>query len=414
MAVVLTGMGPVTPVGTGNESFLDGWSTNRPGIRRLTQFDAAGYPCQIGGEIDLDMSPWLTRRQLRTLDRFSALALVAADLALEDSGCLGAVPAERVGVFLGAGVGGAESWLSAGELVANGKGAQIGPRILPNGMVNGAAANISIRYGFHGPNVSPSSACSSGLDAVVAAYHAIELGEVDVAVAGGADSGVSPVLVGGFGTLGALSTRNDTPETACRPFSADRDGFVLGEGAGVVILESESSARSRGAHVLARILGYGRSSDAYHITQPNEEGLGAARAMRFALASAGLEPSRLDHVSAHGTGTLLNDISEARAIRTVFGSSVDRLPVSSLKGQVGHAIGASGAIALIACVQAMGCDMVPGTTNLVDPDPSLGLNVVAGAPRQCDVRTAMINSNAFGGQSVSVVIGRADAPEVLG
>ena len=162
MAVVLTGMGPVTPVGTGNESFLDGWSTNRPGIRRLTQFDAAGYPCQIGGEIDLDMSPWLTRRQLRTLDRFSALALVAADLALEDSGCLGAVPAERVGVFLGVGVGGAESWLSAGELVANGKGAQIGPRILPNGMVNGAAANISIRYGFRGPNVSPSGACSSG------------------------------------------------------------------------------------------------------------------------------------------------------------------------------------------------------------------------------------------------------------
>jgi 3-oxoacyl-[acyl-carrier-protein] synthase II len=395
----------VTPIGIGEHEFFQGWVRSRRGIRTISHFDAEPYPVRIAGEIDVDPSPWLSARELKKMDRFAVLAVIAADLAIEQSGLLDAdCDRSRVGTFIGSGIGGSESWLDGASAVVEGRGPRVSPRLLPNGMANSAGALVTIRHGLTGPSVSPSSACSSGSDALVQAVQAIRSGEVLAAVAGGVDCPVTPPLVGGFSNLHALSQRNDDPEHASRPFSADRDGFVLAEGAGVLVLEEKEAALNRGATVLAELLGYGRSSDAFHITRPSEEGDGAQLAMRRALDDSGIAPPHVDLVSAHGTATIINDATETNAIAEVFGDDPQSVPVSSIKGLIGHTLGASGSIAAIAAVQSLVSGLAPGTANLTSPDPTLReLNYIGEGTRRLDPKVVLVNSNAFGGHNVSIL-----------
>lgn len=400
--IVITGLGPVTGVGIGADDFLDGWREQRPGIRHITRFDTSEYSVRIGGEIDLDPGPWLTEREVKKLDRSAVLGIIAADLALESAGLHEGLPdAEGTGVFLGCGVGGGDAWLAGGVSVAAGRGHRIGPRIAPNGMANTAAAQVSIRYGARGPSLSSGSACSSGSDALISAIQSLRAGEVDIAIAGGCDAPINPIVLGSFCSLHALSTRNDDPATACRPFDADRDGFVLAEGAAALVIETLSHAVSRGATPLAVLAGYGRSSDAHHITQPTTDGAGARRAIQRALHNAGLGPEDIDFVHAHGTGTALNDSSESAAIGAIW---PDGVPVVSMKGQLGHTLGASGPLAVIAAVQSLRTGDVPGTANFTRADDDSRLRVLEPGIHRLPVSAAAVNTNAFGGENTSLII----------
>lgn len=400
--IVITGLGPITGIGIGAHDFHAGWTTQRPGIRHITRFDTSEYSARIGGEIDVDTSSWLTDRDVKKLDRSAVLGIIAADLAIETSGLRNGLPnADRTGVFLGSGVGGGDAWLAGGLSVAAGRGHRTGPRIAPNGMANTAASQVSIRYGARGPSLSPGSACSSGSDAIVSAIHSLRAGEVDIAIAGGCDAPINPIVLGSFCSLHALSTRNDDPATACRPFSADRDGFVLAEGAGALVIETLSHATARGAEPLAVIAGYGRSSDAHHITQPTTDGAGARRAIEQALSTADLAPEDIDLVHAHGTGTALNDSSESAAIRAIWPVGV---PVVSMKGQLGHTLGASGPLAMIAAVQSLHTSDVPGTANFTGADDDISISVLEPGVHRFPVSAAAINTNAFGGENTSLVV----------
>lgn len=408
--IAVTGLGPVTPIGIGS-GFETAWRASASGIGPITRFNAAGHPVRIAGEVDLDPQSWLSTREVRAMDRVAVLAVVAGDIALHQSGLLSDTDPEQVGVFVGSGAGGADSWLAAGHAVSRGDGGRVGPRLVPNGMVNSAGAEIGIRHGLRGPVMSSASACSSGSDALVSAVQALRCGEVVAAVAGGADAPVNPIIVGGFSALHALSRRNHDPQGASRPFAADRDGFVLAEGAGVLVLEEWNHAHARGAPILAELAGYGRSSDASHITRPSEAGEGAQRAMMRALTQTGTAPSEVDHIAAHGTATALNDASETRAIQTVLGSAAASTPVSSIKGLIGHTLGAAGSLSAIAAVQSLLSGVVPGTANLHHPDPELPLDFVAEGARHVAPSTVMVNTNAFGGQNVSLLFRRTREQE---
>ncbi|WP_223148559.1 beta-ketoacyl-[acyl-carrier-protein] synthase family protein [Auritidibacter ignavus] len=408
---MVTGLAPVTPIGIGRREFEQGWLENRLGIDRVTRFDVSDFPTQIAGEIDLDPNRWVSTRESKRMDRFALLAVVASDLALEDAGLEAAKAVERMGVFIGTGCGGADNWLDGGKAVAEGRGSRIGPRVVPNGMANSAASHVSIRHGLLGPAMAPTSACSSGLESIIIGAQSIALGEIDVAIAGGAEAPVSPIPFGGFCVMRAMSRRNDTPSTASRPFSADRDGFVIAEGAALMVLEEYEHARSRDAPIYAELKGYGRSSDAFHITQPSETGLGAQRAMRSAFDAAAISPQEISHLSAHGTATQLNDISETTAIKSVFGEHAPLLAISSLKGNLGHSLGAAGPTAAIAAIQGLGSGVVPGTANLNIPDPALDLDYLPNGPEKRRPQYAMVNSNAFGGQNVSVIFARRHAED---
>ncbi|CCH73602.1 3-oxoacyl-(acyl-carrier-protein) synthase II [Nostocoides australiense Ben110] len=408
--IAITGVGPVTPIGVGSVEFQEAWVAGRSGIAQITRFDASDLAVTIAGEVDIDPTDWLSRRDLATVDRFTVLAFAAASLAIEDSGFLrSGQDTDRVGVFLATGGAGLSTWEETTETLWT-KGPQhIGPRVIPKSMANNAAAFMSMKFGLRGPSVTTVSACASGSDAIVAAAHSLGAGECDVAVVGGAEAPVTPATVSGFAQMRALSRRNDSPVQACRPFDVDRDGFVIGEGAGVMVLEREDIAAARGARVYARLIGHGRASDAYHVTAPHPEGGGAALAMRRALASANLQPTDVDYVNAHGTGTVLNDSSEAQALHQVFGAGGARVTVSSTKGHTGHLIGAAGAVEAIVCAQVFDVDLLPSTANLTHPDPAFNLDLVALHARPAHPQTVMSTSNAFGGHNVAVLLGR---PEV--
>lgn len=401
--IVVTGMAPVTPIGAGKHQFEEGWRANRLGITRVTRFDASEYPTRLAGEVDIDSSPWVSARESKQMDRFALLAVIASDLAFEDAAFGSKVPGDRTGTFVGTGCGGADNWLDGGRAVVEGRGGRIGPRVVPSGMANSASSHVSIRHGLLGPSMAPTSACSSGLEAIVLAAQSIALGEIDVAIAGGAEAPVSPIPFGGFCVMRAMSRRNDSPASASRPFSSDRDGFVIAEGAALIVLEEHDHAVSRNAHIYAELKGYGRSSDAFHITQPSQDGLGAQRAMRSALQLANIDAHDVDYLSAHGTATQLNDLSETTAIKAVFREHAYELGISSLKGNLGHSLGAAGPTAAIAAIQSLHSGFVPGTANRDSADPALDLDFLPNGPEQRRPQNVMVNSNAFGGENISVI-----------
>jgi 3-oxoacyl-[acyl-carrier-protein] synthase II len=405
---VVTGMGVVSPLGVGVDAFWSGLSEGRSGVRRITRFDPSPFASQIAGEVpEFTPTAHLQRRDVVRTDAFIHYALVAAHEALADAGLKIEGQGERVGVALGTGMGGVPWLVASWEALRQEGPASLSAYALPGSLPNMAAGWVSMRTGARGPLLAPSTACAASTQAIGDAARVIQRGEADAMLAGGTDALIHPLVVGGFCAVRALSTRNETPARASRPFDRDRDGFVLAEGAGVLVLEALETAQARGAAVLAEVLGYGLSADAQHPTASSAEG--PARAMRLALADAGLPPEAVDYVNAHGTSTAQNDVHETEAIKAVFGAHAQRIPVSSIKSMTGHLVGAAGAVEAIATVLALRHGLVPPTINLETPDPACDLDYVPNRARRHPMRVAMSNSFAFGGTNAILVLRGGEA-----
>ena len=399
--VVVTGIGVVTPIGTGADAFWDGLLSGRSGAGRIEAFDASNHPVQIACEVgDFDATEYMDARNVARADRFTHMAVAAARLAWQEAGCEEAgFDRTRVGTIIGTGIGGLSTIEHEHQSFLSGGVRRVSPFMVPKLMPNAAAAGVAMTYGLGGPSFAPVSACAAGAHSVGEAYHAIQSGSADAMLAGGSEAALTPLSLAAFARMGALSRRNDEPERASRPFDAGRDGFVFGEGAGILVLERRESAEKRGANILARVTGYGASSDAHHLTQPDPDGAGACRAMLAALAEAGAEPSDVDYINAHGTSTPFNDRIETVAIKEALGPEAKRIPVSSTKSQTGHLLGAAGAVEAAAVVMAIDRGVIPGTINQDEPDPECDLDFVGEGPRKADVRFALSNSFGFGGQN---------------
>jgi len=407
--VAVTGIGVTTCTGVGTAAMWDSLSNGRSGISPIEHFDASEYSTRFGGYIsDFDPSGVIDNKEARRMSRFQQLAMVAADEALTEAGLTQIDDedlANRAGCIIGSGIGGlATMEEQTATLLERGPG-RIGPFLVPMMIVDLAAGHISIKYGLKGINYAPVSACATGNHALGEAFEVIRRNDADVIVAGGFDAGVTPLGVAGFCAARALSTRNDDPQGASRPWSASRDGFVIAEGGAVLVLEEWDHAVARGAKIRAEVVGYGATGDAYHITAPAPDGSGAMRAMRGALAKADLSSSDIDYINAHGTSTPVGDLAETNAIKKVFGSQVPL--VSSTKSMMGHMLGGAGAAEAAACILAMENGLVPPTINLTDPDPECDLDYVANTARQADVKVSMSNSFGFGGHNATLVFKRA-------
>jgi 3-oxoacyl-[acyl-carrier-protein] synthase II len=401
-------MGPVTPVGIGVDAFWTALIEGRSGIARITAFDPAEYPTQIAGEIrDWKPEAYIDRKAARRMDRFAQFAVAGAGLALTQARLeITSDNAERVGVYVGSGIGGLATWEEQHSVLLSRGPGRVSPFFIPMMISDMASGQISIQYGAQGPNSSPVSACATGSNAIGDAFKIIARGAADAMICGGAEATISPLALAGFCSAKALSERNDEPERASRPFDADRDGFVMSEGGGIIVLEELEFAQQRGATILAEIIGYGMSGDAYHLVQPAPDGAGAARAMRAALRDAGIPETDIGYINAHGTSTEIGDEMESRAIRTVFGAHADALAVSSTKSMTGHLLGAAGGIEAIATVQVLREGILPPTINLDKRDPACDLDYVPNTARRCDVRTAMSNSFGFGGHNACLIFTR--------
>ncbi|MDQ3531105.1 MAG: beta-ketoacyl-ACP synthase II [Actinomycetota bacterium] len=398
--VVVTGLGVVTPIGTGTESFWEGLMARRSGVRVIQSFDTEGLVVRIGAEvIDFDPGDHMPARDVGRSDRYTQMAIAASDFAWADSHSEGAHDPERCGVIIGSGIGGLATIEKEHGAFMKGGPRRVSPLTVPKMMANAASGAVAMKFGVFGPNYSPVSACATAGHAIGEAYRAIKYGSADVMLAGGSEAALTPFALAAFTRMQALSKRNDEPDRASRPFDADREGFVFGEGAGVLVLESPASAERRGAEVMAELVGYGASADAYHVTQPDPKGLGAERAMRAALADAGATPEEVAYINAHGTGTPFNDRIETLAIKNAFGTEAKRIPISSTKSQTGHLLGAAGAIEAAAVVLALQKGIVPGTNNLDKPDPECDLDYVPEGPREVKPGLALSNSFGFGGQN---------------
>ncbi len=405
--VAVTGMGIVSPLGTGVSAFWEGISAGRSGVSPITHFDASAYPSRIAGYCaDFDPADVLDPKEARRMSRYQQFALVAAseamaqaDLVVDDE------LAPRFGVIVGSGIGGLHVMEEQHDILRDRGPGRVSPFLVPMMITDLAAGLISIKYGAQGINYCPVSACATGNHAIGEAGEAIRRGTADVVIAGGFDAGVTELGVAGFCALRALSTRNDDPAGASRPFDADRDGFVIAEGGAVLVLEAWELAEKRGATILGELLGYGASADAYHITSPHPEGDGAARAMRAALEQAGVAPSAVGYINAHGTSTPQGDAGETLAITSVFGA--DPPPVSSTKSMTGHALGGAGAMEAIACIMALREGTLPPTINLQTPDPACDLDYVPNVARATDASLALSNSFGFGGHNACLLFGRA-------
>jgi 3-oxoacyl-[acyl-carrier-protein] synthase II len=406
--VVVTGMGVISPLGVGIDMFWDGLVQGRSGVRRITRFDPSPYPSQIAGEVpDFDAAAHLPRRDIVRTDVFIHYALIAAQAALADSGVKIDGQNDRVGVSIGTGMGGIPLLLSSWETLQREGMGGVSAYALPGSLPNMAAGWVSMRTGARGPLFSPTTACAASSQAVGDAFRTIQRGDADVMLAGGTDSLIHPLVIAGFSSIRALSTRNDAPTLASRPFDRDRDGFVLAEGAGLLVLETLEAARARGARIYAELLGYGLSADANHPTASSSNG--PARAMRLALADAKLDPHAVEYVNAHGTSTQQNDQHETEAIKAVFGDHARRLAVSSIKSMTGHLVGAAGGVEAIATVLALHHGVLPPTINYTTPDPACDLDYVPNQARRVPIRVAMSNSFAFGGTNAILVLGRGEA-----
>lgn len=405
--VVVTGMGTVNPLGHSVSEYWQALLSGKSGIAPITLIDTTHFKVKFGGEVkNFDPSGVIDGRSARRLDRFGQFALVAADQAVRDSGLdFAKLDPFRVGVILGSGIGGiAEFEDGVGTLIAKGP-SRVSPLVIPKMIANSAAGNISIRYGLRGPNTTVSTACSSAAHAIGDAMRQIAYGFADAMVTGGTEAAVSPIGVAGFIQCKALSERNDDPARASRPFDRGRDGFVLSEGAGLLVLEEYEHAKRRGAPIYCEVLGCGNTADAYHITAPHEEGVGAAESMRQAVKEAGWNPSDVQYINAHGTSTPLGDVAETKAVKQVFGDHARRLMISSTKSMVGHLLGASGGVEAIACAMSIRHGVLHPTINLDTPDPDCDLDYVPNRPREVRVRRVLSNSFGFGGHNCSLALG---------
>ena len=411
MGVAITGMGLVTPIGTGIEQVWEGLSTGRSGIGPITHFDASDYPTRIAGEVhDFDHERYMDRKTARHVARYGQLALAAARMAVDDSGLKPeSMDPDEVGVVVSSAAGGMDEIERADHMLIERGVSRISPFMAPMMITDMAAGLIAIELHAGGPNYAVVSACASSAHALGDAAEVIRRGDAVAMIAGGAEASLTPLLMGAFCQMSAMSRRNQDPQAASRPFDSQRDGFVMSEGAVVMVLEEMEHARRRGAHIWGEILGSGSSADMYHFTAPDPEGRGAARAMRVALRKAGLAPERVGYINAHGTSTSLGDIAETLAIKEVMGEHAATVAVSSTKSMTGHLLGAAGAMEAAACVLAMDRSLLPPTINLEHPDPRCDLDYVPNRARPAEVQVALSNSFGFGGHNSCLVIGRGPA-----
>ena len=405
--VVVTGMGAVTPLGLDVQSLWDGVKEARSGIGPITRFDASGFDTKIAAEVSgFDPLTIMDRKEARRTDRVIQFAMAATDEALRNAELkIAEADGERVGVLIGSGIGGIESLSDNFDAMrARGPG-RVSPFVIPMMIADMSSGMVSIRFGAKGPNYAPVSACATAGNAIGEALAIIRRGDADVMIAGGTEAAIVPIGIAGFNAAKALSTHNDTPATASRPFDKTRNGFVMGEGAGILILERLEHALERGAPILAEVLSYAATADAYHITMPDEIGSGAARAMQLALKQAGLQPGEIDYLNAHGTSTQANDRLETLAIKKVFGEAAQRMPVSSSKSQFGHLLGAAGAVEAVISILSIREGLLPATINYATPDPECDLDYVPNTPRRASDKRVMSNSFGFGGHNVSLIFG---------
>ena len=411
--VVVTGMGLVSPVGNDIDTFWSSLCTGKSGIDRVTAFDTSDFDCKIGGEVkDVDFSQCFDPKEIKRTDRAILLAGVAADKAIKNSKLdLTSIDLERCGTIIGSGIGGLSTLeCEHTKLIQRGP-SRVSPFLIPHMIPDMAAGRASINSGFRGPNYSVVSACASGAHSLGDAFMIIKSGLADVVMAGGTEAVITPLSYAGFCSMKALSTRNDTPQKASSPFDIKRDGFVMGEGAGIIILETLEHALARNAHIYAELLGYGASGDAHHISAPAPEGSGAQIAMKMALRTAGITVADVDYINAHGTSTPLNDKFESHAIQKVFGEYASKVQISSTKSTTGHLLGASGAIEFIASSLAIRDGIIPPTINYEDPDPECCLNYTPNVSVKKAVRYAMSNSFGFGGHNACLVLGKYESPK---
>ncbi len=406
--VVVTGLGAVTPLGLSAESTWRAMLEGRSGVRRVTRFDPTPYPAQIGAEVkDFDPTAFIEKKEARRMDRFTQFAVAATRMAMEDAGLdTRDLDPRRVGVIMGTGIGGMETLAEQFHTLLDRGPDRVSPFFIPMMIANMAAGHTAILFNARGPNHTVVTACAASANAIGEAFRTLREGTAEVMITGGSEAAFVPLAYAGFCAMRAFSTRNDEPERASRPFDARRDGFVMGEGAGIMILETLDHARARGARIYAEVLGYGSSADAHHVVQPPADGAGGAESMRRALADAGLDPSAVDYINAHGTSTPLGDVAETVAVKDVFGEHARRLAISSTKSMTGHLLGAAGALELIACVLAIRDGILPPTINYEVPDPECDLDYVPNRARPAPVRVALSNSFGFGGQNASVIVGR--------
>lgn len=407
--VVVTGLGALTPLGKSVADYWQGLSDGVNGCDFIKQFDAAKFKTRFACEVkDFDPTSYLDRKEARKIDRFTQFALIASDEAVKDAGInRDNVNVDRVGVIFASGIGGLITFQEEVVNFASGDGTpRFNPFFIPKMILDIAAGQISMRHGFRGPNYAVVSACASSTNAIIDAFDTIRLGKADVIISGGSEAVISAAGVGGFNAMKALSERNDDPQSASRPFDKDRDGFVMGEGAGVIILESLDHALARGAKIYCEIAGGGATADAHHITAPHPEGLGAQNVMKVALADAGLKPEDIDYINVHGTSTPLGDIAETKAILNVFGAHAYELNISSTKSMTGHCLGAAGALEALACILAVSRDIIPPTINHFTDDPELDskLNFTFNKAQQRTVNAALSNTFGFGGHNASVIV----------
>ena len=403
--LVITGMGAVTPVGIGVDEYWRALIEGRCGVGPITRFDASALPVQIAAELkDFEPTDFMPKSLARTMDPFMQFAFAAAEQALADSGLAIESESDRVGIVMGTAMDGVTT--VAQTQAAFDEGHRVGPRFVPMTIGNIAAAQIAIAHGIHGPSLTLNTACSAGGDAIMTAAMLLLSGEADAVLAAGGESILCPIVVSGLSQAKALSRRNDDPEHACRPFDLDRDGFVIGEGGGALVIETEAHALARGAKIHAVLAGWANTSDAHHVTAPCPDGAGAAACMQRALRRAGMQPSDIGYINAHGTSTPLGDKAETMAVKAVFGGRESAPPVSSTKSATGHLMGAGGLTEAIACIKAIQDGILPPTLHLDTPDPDCDLDYVPNAARKADISAAMSNSLGFGGQNSSIILSR--------
>jgi len=408
--VVVTGLGAVSPLGTGVEKNWQALMEGRSGIRAITRFAAENFASRIAGEVpDFNAEDFIEPKEIKKMDLFIQYAVGAAAMAMADSELnIEGEFAESVGVIIGVGLCGIDTIETTKEALLAGGPRKISPFFIPKVISNLAPGHVAIRYGAKGVNFTPTSACASGTHAIGESFHMIRSGLQDAVIAGGAESTITPLAVGGFAAMKALSTRNDEPLRASRPFDKERDGFVIGEGSGILILEEREHALKRGAKIYAEVIGYAANGDAYHMTAPAPEGEGAARCMRLALKDAGIAPSDVDYINAHGTSTEYNDANETTAIKAVFGEQAAKLAVSSTKSMTGHLLGAAGAVEGVYSALALYHGMLPPTINYENPDPVCDLDYVPNKARKADINVALSNSFGFGGTNGCVIFRRVE------
>ncbi|MFZ5646465.1 MAG: beta-ketoacyl-ACP synthase II [Bacillota bacterium] len=403
--VVVTGMSVISPVGTGLETFWSSLVAGRSGVGPVTRFDAEGYSTRIAAEVkDFVAEKYVEKKEARRMDRFTQFAAAAAKMVLEDAALdLDTVDRDRVGVILGSGIGGLETLEEQHKVLLNRGAGRISPFFIPMMIANMGAAQIAITYGLRGCNLITTSACASSNNAIGDSFRLLQRGQADVMICGGTEAPITPMAMAGFCAMKAMSTRNDDPEKASRPFDAERDGFVIGEGAALLVLERLEHARKRAARIYGEVVGYGTSCDAYHVSAPDPEGRGAAVSMRLSLEDAALKPEAVDYINAHGTSTPLGDKLETMAIKQVFGDHAYKMAVSSTKSMTGHLLGAAGGLEAVACLMAIDRGVIPPTINLENPDPECDLDYVPNQAREALVNVALSNSFGFGGHNATLI-----------